>query len=107
MGNVANDHADHGGDLSAAGVTVAEILQLPEFADVKVVAGHGGLARRIRNVNVMEVPDILAWVKPAELLLTTGYPLRDVPDGLPALLAGLDRAGVAALGVKLRRYLDD
>ena len=31
----------------------------------------------------------------------------DVPEGLPELLTGLDGAGVAALGVKLRRYLDE
>ncbi|MGH3508482.1 MAG: PucR family transcriptional regulator ligand-binding domain-containing protein [Nocardioidaceae bacterium] len=73
--------------MSAAGITVEEILRLPEFARVKVVGGHGGITRRVRNVNIMEVPDILGWVKPDELLLTTGYPLRDAPEGLPALLA--------------------
>ena len=55
----------------------------------------------------MEVPDIVAWVKPQELLLTTGYPLRDAPDGLAALVRDLDAAGVSALAVKLRRYLDE
>ena len=107
MVNVDNDPAAFVGELSAAGITVEEILRLPAFARVKVVGGHGGMTRRVRNVNIMEVPDILGWVKPDELLLTTGYPLRDVPEGLPALLAGLDAAGVAAFGVKLRRYLDE
>ena len=59
------------------------------------------------RANVMEVPDIGAWVKPQELLLTTGYPLRDVPGGLASLVTELDAAGVSALGVKLRRYLDE
>ena len=107
MGNVDNDPATLEGELSAAGIAVEEILRLPEFARVKVVGGQGGVRRRVHNVNIMEVPDILAWVKPDELLLTTGYPLRDVPEGLPELLTGLDDAGVAALGVKLRRYLDE
>jgi purine catabolism regulator len=53
------------------------------------------------------VPDILPWVKPHELLLTTGYPLRDDPDALVALVGELDDRGLAALAIKLHRYLDE
>jgi PucR family transcriptional regulator, purine catabolism regulatory protein len=118
MGKVANDPRRMPRELSAApprqrtttesehGVAVWEALQLPAFAQTRVVAGHDGLARRVSRANIMEVPDIGAWVKPQELLLTTGYPLRDVPDGLVSLVSELDAAGVSALGVKLRRYLD-
>ncbi|HSS68901.1 MAG TPA: PucR family transcriptional regulator ligand-binding domain-containing protein [Nocardioidaceae bacterium] len=86
---------------------VRDILRLPAFADVTVVAGEAGLDRRVECANVMEVPDIIAWVKPRELLMTTGYPLRDAPQGLADLVRALDAAGVSALAVKLRRYLDD
>ena len=84
-----------------------DILRLPAFAEVIVVAGASGLDRRVERANVMEVPDIIAWVKPRELLMTTGYPLRDAPEGLAGLVRELDAAGVSALAVKLRRYLDD
>jgi purine catabolism regulator len=53
------------------------------------------------------VPDILPWVKPGELMLTTGYPLRHDPDALAQLVCALDAIGLAALGVKLNRYLDE
>jgi purine catabolism regulator len=86
---------------------VADLLRLPSFSAVKVVAGEVGLDRIVERANVMEVPDIIAWVKPREVLLTTGYPLRDTPEGLPSLVRDLDRVGVSALGVKLHRYLDD
>ncbi len=89
------------------GVAVADLLKLPAFANAKVVAGHAGLDRLVSCANIMEVPDIEPWVKPAELLLTTGYPLREVPQGLATLVSSLDRAGVSALGVKLRRYLNE
>jgi PucR family transcriptional regulator, purine catabolism regulatory protein len=88
-------------------VRVADLLGLPAFAAVEVVSGRTGLDRRVSRANIMEVPDILPWVKPQELLLATGYPMRDVPSGLAGLVAGLDDSGVAALGVKLRRYLDE
>ncbi len=55
----------------------------------------------------MKVPDVVDWLKPHELLLTTGCPLREVPGGLASLVSNLDDAQVAALGVKLRRYLDE
>ncbi|MGI8433847.1 MAG: PucR family transcriptional regulator [Nocardioidaceae bacterium] len=108
MVNVANEVAPPGDVLSGDSVTrVADLLTLPAFTDVRVVAGHAGLDRVVERANVMEVPDILAWVKPRELLLTTGYPMRELPQGWPALVVSLDEAGVSALGVKLRRYLDE
>ena len=70
------------------------------------MAGHDGLDRVVERANVMEVPDIAAWVKPQELLLTTGYPLRDTPGGMASLVTNLDSLGVSAIAVKLRRYLD-
>jgi PucR family transcriptional regulator, purine catabolism regulatory protein len=65
------------------------------------------MGRAVDRLNVMEVPDILPWVKPQELLLTTGYPLREDPAALVSLIAGLDERGVSALGVKLGRYLHE
>jgi PucR family transcriptional regulator, purine catabolism regulatory protein len=108
MGNLDNDPTESRGELSdSPGVRVRDILRLPAFAEVTVVAGEGGLDRRVERANVMEVPDIIAWVKPRELLMTTGYPLRDAPEGLADLVRSLDAAGVSALAVKLRRYLED
>jgi PucR family transcriptional regulator, purine catabolism regulatory protein len=72
-----------------------------------VLAGDAGLDRLVARLNVMEVPDIGPWVKPDEFLLTTAYPLRDRPDALPGLVADLDDAGLAGLGIKLGRYLDE
>lgn len=54
----------------------------------------------------MEVPDIAAWVKPHELLLTTGYALRQEPDTWAQLIADLADAGPAGVGFKVGRYVD-
>ncbi len=106
MGKVANDPRLLHGELSEpVGLSVADLLSLPAFSGAQVVAGHAGLDRVVTCANVMEVPDIEPWVKPNQLLITTGYPLRDFPQGLASLVSTLDRAGVSALAVKLRRYL--
>lgn len=87
-------------------VTVRELAELPSFAGAQLVAGAGGTAKQVSRVNVIEVPDILPWVKPDELLLTTGFPLRELPAaGLAEFVAELAASGVAALAVKSGRYL--
>jgi purine catabolism regulator len=93
---------------------VRELLDLPSLAGSQVLAGGGGLDKLVNRINVIEVPDILPWVKPNELLLTTGFPLRHADTGRPfeaaalvELVEGLAGQQVAALGVKAGRYLDD
>ncbi len=89
------------------GVSVGEVLGVSTLAEAKLIAGRSGLDRIVQRLNVMEVPDILAWVKPHELLLTTGYPLRNTPQSLGRLVADLDERGLAALAIKLGRYVDE
>ncbi|CAN5525417.1 PucR family transcriptional regulator [soil metagenome] len=87
-------------------VSIADVLRLPALASARVVGGHGGLARPVRAINVMEVPDIVDWVQPDELLLTTAYPLRGDPDALHALVPRLAERGLAGIAIKPARYID-
>jgi purine catabolism regulator len=89
------------------GLSLAAVLELPCLAGAEVLAGRSGLSGVVSRLNVMEVPDILPWVKPQELLLTTGYPLRAVPESLTALVEQLAARGLAGLAVKRGRYLPD
>jgi PucR family transcriptional regulator, purine catabolism regulatory protein len=89
------------------GLSLATVLDLPCLAGAEVLAGRSGLSGVVSRLNVMEVPDILPWVKPQELLLTTGYPLRAVPESLAALVEQLAARGLAGIAVKRGRYLPD
>src|SRR5215211_7124225 len=91
----------------ALGLRVREVLAASTRGGARVLAGADGLERVVRRLNVMEVPDILPWVKPHELLLTTGYPLRHAPETLADLVCELDQRGLAAMAIKLHRYLDE
>jgi purine catabolism regulator len=114
MVTVANDPSQKMRDLPDAapeGLALRQLLSAPSLAGATVLAGHSGLDRLVRGLNVMEVPDILPWVKPHELLLTTAFPLTrgDVSghaDLMLDLVTELDARGLAAIGVKLGRYLD-
>ncbi len=95
---------------SPYGVAVRELLQLDGMRGASVLAGDAGLDRMVSGVNVMEVPDIVDWVKPHEFLVTTGFPLVDGDGGagvpLDRLVEELHRRDVAGLGIKLGRFLD-
>ncbi|WP_243725668.1 PucR family transcriptional regulator [Actinomadura rubrisoli] len=85
---------------------VSDVLSASSLAGAQLVAGASGLNRIVLRLNVMEVPDIVPWTKPNELLLTTGYPLREIPEQLADLVAQLHARRLAAVGIKLGRYLD-
>ncbi|PJJ56677.1 purine catabolism regulator [Mumia flava] len=93
------------------GIPLADVIELEALVGAVPLAGTDGLARPVTAVNVMEVPDILGWVKRHELLITTGFPLLDsarrldVPR-MTALIRGLDEAGVAGFAIKLGRYVE-
>ncbi|TMB56768.1 MAG: PucR family transcriptional regulator, partial [Chloroflexi bacterium] len=91
----------------ADSLSLRQALELPPLQNARVLAGGAGLDRRVSNVNVMEVPDILPWVRPEELLLTTAYPLRDDRAALDALVPELAAKGLAGIAVKPDRYLEE
>ena len=62
------------------GLSVGEVLGVSTLNGARLIAGRAGLERIVQRLNVMEVPDILSWVKPNELLLTTGYPYATLPS---------------------------
>ncbi len=87
------------------GISVVEALELRSLRAARVVAGQSGLHRLIRYVNIMEVPDILPFVKEDELLLTTAYPLRDDIGALERLVPLFAERGLAALAIVPRPYV--
>lgn len=95
----------HDGDAISACLSVRDVMDLPSMRNGTVVAGAQGLDRQVELTNVMEVPDIIPWVKPRELLLTTAYPLRDRPEEIAQLLTTLEASGVSAICIKPGRYL--
>jgi purine catabolism regulator len=93
--------------MTDSSISLSRALDLPPLKRARVLAGQAGLERRVRNVNVMEVPDILPWVQADELLLTTAYPLRDDRAALGTLVPELAAKGLAGIAVKPDRYLDE
>ena len=88
-------------------ITVAELLADEVMAGAELVAGQAGVGRTINAVNVMSVPEIGRWVRTAEFLLATGYPLPRDDRGQARLLEDLHDLGVSGIGIKLDRYMPE
>jgi len=88
-------------------VRLADILNVDLLAGAEVIAGESGMDNEITSVNVMEVPDIVDWVRPGELLLTTAYSLADNIEAFNTLLPLLSERGVCGMGIKVKRYINE
>lgn len=87
------------------GIALREVLELLPPNSVNMLAGEKNLHRLVTGVTLIETPDAGDWVKGGELLLTTGYIFKDTPQSLSELIKQLHRKKIAALGIKLNRYL--
>ncbi len=87
-------------------MTVKELLQLKSMTTSHIVTDGFHKQLDILGVNVMEVPDIINWVKKGEFLMTAGYSYRNKPDEFAALIPHLAQKEIAALGIKVHRYFD-
>ncbi len=87
--------------------TVQQALSLNPLTQAKVVAGTAGLKRQINHVTVMEVPDLIQWLKGNDFIITSLYCMKDDPDAQIKLVHDIARLGCAALAVKTNRYVKD
>lgn len=88
-------------------LTVRQCLEIDVWKDVKVIAGEQGLDHIVCFVNIMEVPEVVKWMKGGELLLTAGYAFKDDPVLQKELVNNLVEKSVAGLGIKPGQYLSE
>lgn len=84
-----------------------DLLHIPSLRDARIAAGADGIDRRVSSVNMMDAPDIIQFLKPDELLLTTAYAMKDQPESLETLVAHMAEAGCAGLAIKTKRFLEE
>src|SRR5215469_10677217 len=87
--------------------SVREATAFGGFAEATLVGGHRGLDRQVQWVRVMETPETARRLREGELLLTTGFPVKDDVQAQIDLVDGVAGSGGSGLVVKLGRYIDD
>src|SRR5713226_5827042 len=83
--------------------TVREAMRFGAFASAKLLAGADGLDRAIEWVRLMETPEIQP--RAGDLMLTTGFPIKDDRDAQIRLIARIADSGGAGLVVRPQPYL--
>lgn len=88
-------------------LTVESALQLKAMVHCRVLAGREGLGRAVTSVNQMEVPDLVNWTKEGQLIVTTGYFIRNDVNEQRQLILDLSQKGSAGLAIKIRRFFQN
>jgi len=88
-------------------VTVGQILELDVLKDARLLAGKGGLGRRVSSVTVGEVPDIADWLSGGELVLSTMFAVKGDLERQREFCRRVMLAGAAALFVKTTRFVEN
>ena len=84
---------------------VNDLLRLPAFKGIHVLAGENGLQRKVEHVTVMEVPDIKRWLKGNDFLITSFYSVRKSEEAQCRLLEDLADT-CCCVAVKTGQYVD-
>ena len=87
------------------GVKVKDALKIGGLKGAKVLSGHGGLNNEIKHVDVIEMPDIVKWLRSNTLMLTTFYAFKDDKEAQINIIRKMAEAGVAGLVIDPRIYL--
>src|SRR5712664_3053643 len=83
--------------------TVREAMRFGAFANAKLVAGAEGLDRPIEWVRMMETPEVRP--RAGDLMLTTGFPIKDDHDAQVRLVGRIAESSGAGLVVRPHPYL--
>lgn len=85
--------------------SVEQALTIAPLTQSKVVAGGEGLDRIIKNITIMEVPDLLQWLKGNDFVITSLFCIKDDPRAQVKLVQDMASSGCAALAIKSDRYV--
>ncbi|UOQ48930.1 PucR family transcriptional regulator ligand-binding domain-containing protein [Gracilibacillus caseinilyticus] len=88
-------------------ITLKQAMKIGGLKKCRIVAGADGMDKMLKYVTIMEVPDIVRWLKGEELMLTSLYPIKDDANAMKQLVKELHEKGTSALGIKPHRFIDE
>ncbi|WP_080873729.1 PucR family transcriptional regulator [Oceanobacillus timonensis] len=86
---------------------IADALKIGELSAGTLITGHEGLNNIINSVEVMEVPEVLDWVTPGILIMTTFYSIKDDEEKQIDIVQTLIEKGASGIVVKLGRFIHE
>lgn len=87
--------------------TLKELLNLPRFSDLEILSTHKNLNRPVESVEITETPDIANYIPKNAIILTTAMIFDGKQEMLKPFIRSLLTKDVAALGIKVGRFIDE
>ena len=85
---------------------VGELFEIESFKKFKIINNNADLTRRIVTVESTETPDVVNYLTPNSLLITTAMCYQNNQEGLIDLIYTLNNLPCAGLAIKLGRFID-
>lgn len=88
-------------------VTLKELLDLNKLKTVNIAAGADRVKKNVTGAVMLDNPEMVDWMREGEMLLTTGYVLKENPQIQDDILLSLIKNKASCLAIKTRRYFDE
>ncbi|NMA70218.1 MAG: PucR family transcriptional regulator [Desulfitobacterium sp.] len=88
-------------------ITVKDLLQVGPLKTSQVVAGYQKIDNVVKGVTIIEAPDIVNWLSGGELLLTSLYAGPGEGMNYREFIRKMVEKNVAALAIKVRRFVQE
>lgn len=88
-------------------MVIADLFQLnKDYGEITYIAGRGGSKRQILDIDILELPDGMYWVKEGDFIITMGYFFTVSEVKFENFIRMLIRNKASGLGIKLGRFFD-
>lgn len=87
--------------------TLRDLLALPRFSDLVVLSTHKELNQKIESAEITETPDVANFIPEHAIILTTALSYQNNQLGLIDFMDSLKEHRVAAVFIKLGRFIED
>lgn len=84
---------------------IADLLKQNELMPIKIVAGKSAEHRKIRNITMMDAPDIIPFLTADQFIITTAYHLKNDLPYFKELIVEMAKKECAGIGIKKNRFL--
>lgn len=88
-------------------MVIADLFQLnKDYGEIIYIAGREGGNRQILDIDILELPDGMYWVKEGDFIITMGYFFTVSEVKFENFIRMLIRNKASGLGIKLGRFFD-
>ncbi|RYL92498.1 PucR family transcriptional regulator [Sporolactobacillus sp. THM7-4] len=88
-------------------ITLRKLFSLAELAPIRLVAGKTGINRPITGVNVTESNDLTEFIRPNELIITTGINMANQPEKVITMVETAYRCKTAGIVLNVGPFIPE